>query len=227
MTGQEIWFGRSLFPGKQPLKTNLFEEVIHATGALQLVPVFPYLDDGSIVPCLSISMGGAGAKKFQFFHENVVPEVLLCIAEEKSALKAGQMMALPNLHGVNNFLKKVEDEDAYLIVLVVIRMNEGDDQAESFLIRCSNCNEVVYRGDSNVKEGPERPYYPEFYALAFYADAVDEFNASDRSCPKCGEVQEPFPAEQLGWRRYARQVDLANRARADIERRASQPKGRA
>ncbi len=218
---EKPWFGEPLIAGKTPIKKNLFEEVIHATGTLELVPVFPYLDDGAIVPCLSVSMGGGGAQKFQFFHENVVPEVLLCLAEQNSALNTGMMMALPNLHGVNNFLKDVDDKDAYMIVLITIRMNRADDQTEGFLIRCTECNELVFRRDTNVKEGPERAYYPEFYALAFYADAVDEFNASDRTCPKCGVVQEHFPQEQLGWRRYARQVDLANRARADAEGRGA------
>jgi len=109
-----VWFGQPLVPGKVPLKKNLFEEVIHATGTLELVPVFPYLDNGVIVPCLSVSLGGAGTQRFQFFHDNVVPEVLLCLAEKHGALKPGQMMVLPNLHGVNNFLKDLQNESAYV-----------------------------------------------------------------------------------------------------------------
>ena len=227
MTAQneEIWFGRALVAGKKPIKKNLFEELIHATGTLELVPVFPYLDNGSIVPCLSVSMGGAETKKFQFFHDNVVPEVLICLAERNSTLKAGQMMVLPNLHGVNNFLKKLEDESAYMVVLITVRMNSQDVQLEGFLIRCAKCNALVYQRECDVKQGPERPYYPEFYAVAFYADAVDEFNASDRICPKCGHHQAPFPAEQMGWRRYVRQVDVANRARADMEQLAGPSAG--
>jgi len=217
-----IWFGQPLVPGKVPLKRNLFEEVIHATGTLELVPVFPYLDNGAIVPCLSVSMGGTNAQRFQFFHDNVVPEVLLCLAEQQGALKAGQMMVLPNLHGVNNFLKDLQDESAYLVVLITVRMNHQDEQREGFLIRCEQCNELLYQRYQNIKHGAERPYYPEFYALAFYADVVDEFNASDRVCPKCGHVQPPFPAEQMGWRRYAMQIQVANRAREDAERCAGQ-----
>ena len=220
----EVWFGQPLVPGKVPVKKNLFEEVIHATGTLELVPVFPYLDNGAIVPCLSVSLGGVGTQRFQFFHDNVVPEVLLCLAEQHGALKPGQMMVLPNLHGVNNFLKDLQDESAYLVVLITIRVNHQDEQREGFLIRCEQCNELLYERYQNIKHGPERTYYPEFYALAFYADAVDEFNASDRICPKCGHVQPPFPAEQVGWRRYAMQVRVANQARADAERFADQLK---
>jgi hypothetical protein len=220
----EVWFGQSLVPGKTPLKKNLFEEVIHATGTLELVPVFPYLDNGAIVPCLSVSLGKAGTQRFQFFHDNVVPEVLLCLAEKQGALKAGQMMVLPNLHGVNNFLKDLQNGSAYFVVLITIRMNHQDEQREGFLIRCEQCNELLYQRYQNIKRGPERPYYPEFYALAFYADAVDEFNASDRICPKCGHVQPPFPVDQMGWRRYAMQVRVANQAREEAERLAGQLK---
>ena len=216
MTSTKPWFGEPLIPNKRPIKKNLFEEVIHATGDLELVPVFPYLDDGAIVPCLSIAMGGEHVKKFQFFHANDVPEVMICLSEQNSALRAGTLMSFPDLHGVNNFLKDVADDDAYMIVLIAIRMRAGE-QVEGFELRCDECNEPIYRLDRDIKQGPERPYYPEFHALRLYADAVDEFNASDRKCSKCGHVQEPFPQDQLGWKRYARQVDLANRARAGAE----------
>ncbi|MFT4564183.1 MAG: hypothetical protein ACI9BW_003946 [Gammaproteobacteria bacterium] len=216
MSSVEHWFGEPLIANKRPIKKNLFEEVIHSTGDLELVPVFPYFDEGSIVPCLSISMGGAATKQFQFFHANDVPEVMICLSENNSALRAGMLMSFPDLHGVNNFLKDVSDDDAYMIVLIAIRMQAGA-QVEGFLLRCNECNEQIYRLDRDIKEGPERPYYPEFHALRLYADAVDEFNATDRKCANCGHVQEPFPQEQLGWRRYARQVELANRARGAIE----------
>ncbi len=218
----EPWFGKPLVPGKTPIKKNLFEEVIHATGTLELVPVFPYLDNGSIVPCLSVSIGRPGTQKFQFFHNNVVQEVLICLAGQNASLQAGQMMVLPNQHGVTNFLKDLEDEDAYFVVLITIRMNQHADQQEEFLIRCEKCNEQVYKSEANIKTGPDRPYYPEFYALGFYADAIDAFNTSDRTCLKCSHVQTPFPAEQVGWRRYVMQVDVANRARAAVEQLGSQ-----
>jgi len=80
------WFGQPLVTGKAPVKKNLFEEVIHATGTLELAPVFPYLDNGAIVPCLSVSLGGKSTQRFQFFHDNVVLEVLLCLAEQHGAL---------------------------------------------------------------------------------------------------------------------------------------------
>ena len=70
---QEAWFGQPLVPGKKPIKKNLFEEVIHATRTLELVPVFPYLDNGAIVPCLSVSIGGPNARKVPIFSREHCP----------------------------------------------------------------------------------------------------------------------------------------------------------
>jgi hypothetical protein len=72
--------------------------------------------------------------------------------------------------------------------------------------------------DRDVWKGREHRYYPELANVRFYADAVDEYNAEARSCGKCGAAQERFPAELMGWRRYAQYVELANRARGDLER---------
>lgn len=217
---EQPWFGKPLAADKAPRKKNLCEEIIHATGALELVPVFPYLDKGAIVACLSVAIGGANFKGFQFFHYNVVPEVLLCLSGQNSSVSGGQMMVLPDQHGVNAFLKDMHDPGAYFVALIVIRMSEDEEQVEGFILRCEECNEILCKRYANIKEGPDRPYYPEFRALAFYADVVDEFNASDRVCPRCGHMNEPFPAEQMGWRRYAQQIDVANRARASLEESA-------
>ena len=181
--GQNIWFGHPLVAGKKPIKKNLFEEVIHATGTLELVPVFPYLDDGAIVPCLSVSIGGPNAQKFQFFHDNVVPEVALCLAGEDSALRTGQLMVLPNMHGVNNFLKDLANENAYMVVLITIRMNAHDSQDEGFLIRCEKCNELVYQRETNIKHGPPRPFTPNSTHLDFMLMRLTS------STPQIGRVQ--------------------------------------
>ena len=215
------WFGKPLVSGKIPRKKNLCEEAINATGSLELVPVFPYLDNGSIVACLSVSTGGVGTRELQFFHENEVGEVLLCLSAYNAPIASGQMLLLPERHGVNNYVKDLNDESAYVLLLVIIRMSQAETQREGFLLRCGNCNERLLERHADIKQGPKRPHYPEFHAIGFYADAVDEFNASERTCPKCGQVQEPFPAEQVGWRRYAKQIDVANRARSAAEEMAA------
>jgi hypothetical protein len=224
---EAVWFGKPLSAGRSPIKKNLFEEVINASGTLELVPVFPYFHDGALVPCLSVSTGRPGTGKFQFLHDNVVPEVLICLADHKGSIRAGQMMALPNLHAVNNFIKDVDDEDAYVVVLITIRINREDEQREGFIVRCKACNALVYERYLNLKEVPQPAFYPVFSAIGLYADAADEFNASDRACPECGAVQDPLPVDQLGWRRYVSHARVANRARESAENLARGLRGEA
>lgn len=207
-------------PNKRPMKVDVFELVTKTAGALQLAPIFPYLDDGAIVPCLSITKGRPDLESFQFFHANVVAESILCLAEQGATMKTGQLIKATPVHGVNAFLKKPTDPESFYVVLITIRMGSDAVQEEGFIIRCSKCNTIVYQRDFNVKEGTRWKYYPEFYALRYYAECCDEFNADEakRACPKCGTVQKPFPAKQMGWWTYAENVEVANRGREALER---------
>ena len=96
-------------------------------------------------------------------------------------------------------------------------MKKAGPQNEGFILRCSKCNEVVFRMDRDVWAGAQQPYYPELVNVRFYADAADAFNAEPRTCAKCGTAQARFPTEIVGWRRYAQYAELANRARANFE----------
>ena len=118
------------------------------------------------------------------------------------------------------FLRKPDGPEAatWQISLIIIRMKRAAPQNEGFVMRCHACNEVVFRMDRDVWQGRAHRYYPELANVRFYADAVDAFNAEPRACDKCGVAQERFPAELMGWRRYAQYVELANRARAELER---------
>ena len=100
-------------------------------------------------------------------------------------------------------------------------MKQNGPQNEAFILRCTGCNEIVFRMDRDVWKAPEHKYYPELNNVRFYADAVDAYNAEPRACKKCGAAQPRFPQELMGWRRYAQFVELANRARANIEAAAS------
>jgi hypothetical protein len=211
-------------PGKRAIKVNLFEQITRNVGTLQLVPLFPYLDDGAIVPCLSITKGGQALEPFQFFHANVVSESILCVAEQGATMKAGQLIKATPVHGVNTFLKKPSDPESFYVVIVTVRMLADAVQQEGFIIRCAKCTTIVYQRDFDVKQGPQWKYYPEFYALRYYAECCEEFNADEvkRRCPKCGLVQKEFPIRQMGWRLYADNVEVANRGREALEQAGRQ-----
>lgn len=217
--GVRQWFGRPVASGKVPRKVNVFETMLDHQGMLQQKPLFPYLGPGDIVPAAALSLSLPDMPRVHFFHYNDIPEVVLCMAAENGLISTGQLYLQQGTHGVTTFLKSAKGPEAqsYQIALIIIRMKREGPQNEGFIIRCVQCNEIVFRMDRDIWEGPRYAYYPELANVRFYADAADAYNASERRCPKCETVQPEFPTEIVGWRRYAQYAELANRARADLE----------
>jgi hypothetical protein len=213
------WFGKTPSLAKPPRKVNVFEHMIAHQGMLQQTPLFPYFGPGDIVPTAALSFSLPDMPRVHFYHYNDITEVILAMAGDRAMLTTGQLYLQQGTHGVTTFLRSPAGPEAssYQISLIIIRMKASAPQNEGFVMRCAQCNEVVFRMDRDVWKGPEHRYYPELFNVRFYADAVDAFNAAPRSCAKCGTVQPKFPQELMGWRRYAQFVDLANRARAEIE----------
>lgn len=212
------WFGQGP-PSKRPLKVNVFENMMAHQGMLEQVPIFPYFGPGDIVPTAALSLSLPDMPRVHFYHYNDIPEVILVMAGSGALLSTGQLYLQQGTHGVTTFLRKpvAPEAQGYLIALIVIRMKDHGPQNEGFVMRCVQCNEVVFRMDRDVWKAPERPHYPELANVRFYADAVDAFNAQERACETCGAKQPRFPQELAGWRRYAQYVELANRARTEIE----------
>jgi hypothetical protein len=218
-----MWFGKPVAPGKLPLKANVFETMVDHQGMLQQKPLFPYLGPGDVVPAAALSYSLPGMPRVHFFHYNDIQEVVLTMAAREGLISTGQLYLQQGTHGVTSFLRKPQAPTAevYQISLIIIRMKTEGPQMEGFIIRCLKCNEVVFRMDRDIFEGPPHPHYRELTNIRFYADAAEAFNVSERGCPSCGTVQPEFPVELMGWRRYAQYAELANRARSDIEAAAS------
>jgi hypothetical protein len=214
------WFERPVAAGKRPLKVNVFENMLAHQGMLEQLPLFPYFGPGDIVPTAALSLSLPDMPRAHFYHYNDIPEVILTLAGDGALLATGQLYLQQGTHGVTTFLRKEQGAEAqsYQISLITIRMKARGPQNEAFILRCIACNEIVFRLDRDVWPAPAHRYYPELANLRFYADAADEFNARERRCPKCDAVQPRFPAELMGWRRYAQYASLANRARENIER---------
>jgi hypothetical protein len=213
------WFDKPVAPGKRPLKINVFAHVMSHQGMLQQLPLFPYFGPGDIVPTASLSLTQPDTPRVHFYHYNDVPEVIVCMASDGGTATAGQLYLQQGTHGVTTFLRQPAGADGkhYQIALIILRMKPQGPQNEGFLLRCSKCNEIVFRMDRDVWHAPPHAYYPELANIRFYADAIDAFNAEPRTCGTCGVTQQRFPAELMGWRRYVQYVELANRARRDIE----------
>jgi hypothetical protein len=213
------WFGKQARPDKPPRKVNVFESLLAHQGMLEQLPLFPYFGPGDIVPTAALSFSLPDMPRVHFYHYNDLTEVIVSMAGDGSALATGQIYLQQGTHGVTTFLRhpKGEAGRGYQISLIIIRMKREGPQNEGFILRCHECNDVVFRMDRDVFAGPAHRYYPELPSIRFYADAVDAFNAEERACPACGAVQHRFPQELMGWRRYTQYAELANRARAQIE----------
>lgn len=214
-----VWFGKPARPDKPPRKVNVFESMIAHQGMLEQLPLFPYFGPGDIVPTAALSFSLPAMPRVHFYHYNELTEVVVSMASDRALLVTGQIYLQHGTHGVTTFLRHPDEPEAqaYQISLIIIRMKQEGPQQEGFIFRCYKCHEVVFRMDRDVFAGPPHRYYPELPAIRFYADAVDAFNAGDRTCPACHTVQPVFPQELMGWRRYAEYVELANRGRASME----------
>jgi len=214
-----VWFGKPRDPAKTPRKVNVFEGVLAHQGMLEQVPLFPYFGPGDIVPTAALSLSLPEMPRIHFYHYNDIPEVILAMAGDNAMLTTGQLYLQQGTHGVTTFLRNPSGKEAssYQIALIIIRMKKEGPQNEGFILRCVQCNEIVFRVDRDVFEGPKHSHYPELVNVRFYADAADEYNEKERACPKCNAAQPRFPVDIVGWRRYVQYVELANRARENIE----------
>jgi hypothetical protein len=213
------WFDKQVAPGKRPLKVNVFAHMTTHQGMLEQLPLFPYLGPGDIVPTAALSLTLPETPRVHFYHYNDLPEVILCMASEGGLITTGQLYLQQGTHGVTTFIRQPTGVEArhYQISLIIIRMRPEGPQNEGFVLRCGTCNEIVFRTGRDVWQAPAHAHYPELANIRFYADAVDAYNAEPRVCSKCGAAQSRFPSELMGWRRYVQYVELANRARSDIE----------
>ena len=211
------WFGKE--PTKRPLKVNVFAHMMAHQGMLEQLPLFPYFGPGDIVPTGALSLTLPETPRVHFYHYNDIPEVILCMAGDGGLIQTGQLYLQQGTHGVTTFLRQPTGATGkqYQIALIIIRMKQQGPQNEAFVLRCPSCNEIAFRVDRDIFTGPQHAHFPELANIRFYADAVDEYNLEERTCPK-GHAQPRFPSELMGWRRYVQYVELANRARSDIEK---------
>lgn len=211
------WFDDA--PAKAPLKQNVFEHMRSHQGMLEQLPLFPYVGAGDIVPTAALSLTQPDTPRVHFYHYNDIPEVILCMASDGGLIATGQLYLQQGTHGVTTFLRQPAGPEGkhYQISLIIFRMRDAGPQNEAFVLRCAKCNAIVFRIDRDIWQAPPHEHYPELANIRFYADAVDAYNAEPRTCA-CGAEQPRFPSELMGWRRYVQYVELANRARRDIEK---------
>jgi len=195
---------------RPPLRVNAFEAMQH--GNTQLMPLFPYLHPGAMVPAGAMILGGPNADYGHFFHHNTQDEVVVTLAANGGVLATGQVFVGARVHGVNSFLKHEKDANSFAIMIITQRQAEAGPQTEACSLRCVKCHEEIFFKEYDATPAPDahEADYP-FVSIAAMPALFAEFNddVARRTCPHCGHVNALFPVAAWGWDRYAVQSDAA------------------
>jgi hypothetical protein len=201
-------------PDRPPMRANVFETM--QRGNTQLLPLFPYLHPGAMVPAGAILQGGAEAGYGHFFHHNTQDEVVVALAANGAMLTTGQVFVGGRIHGVNSFLKNEKDPKSYAVMMIVQRQAEHGKQTEACSLRCEKCHEEIFFQEFDATPPPDalESDHP-FVSVALLPELFAAFNddPARRTCAKCGHVNPPFPVAAWGWDRYAGQAKTAGQGR--------------
>ena len=201
-------------PTKRPLHQNVYWVARMANA--QLVPIFPYLDPGSIVPCISLFYGGPGTNVGHFVHYNTVDEVVVNFGSVLSYIKPGIARVGVKTHGVGSFDTADPPEGMGTINVITQRHPIGEAQREAIIFICQACkHEIVKREyDGNPHASPDssyfRPALPTLATIIESAQTSEEYNAraegAEVKCPKCGAANHVFPSHMWAWEEYRKRT---------------------
>jgi len=212
-------------PNRPPLAANIFRVMEESN--CELVPLFPYLHAGAIVPAGAIFRGGDRADYGHFFHSNSVDEVGLVFGSQGGHHSAGQAYALSRVHGVLSPLRNDTDSQSFSVSSITQRQSNAGDQPEAILFRCKKCGEELFRHDFDSTppaddRDAELPF-PGFSTLAGSLAGAEAYNADEaaHTCKACGRVNDSFPVDSWGWKRYVEQNWTINQARRSLDAAAA------
>ncbi|WP_277315233.1 hypothetical protein [Sphingomonas sp. AOB5] len=189
------------------MKVNAFS-VAQQSNA-QLLPMFPYVHRGAIVPCsIAFESDGSGAKMGYFVHTNSVDEIALTLASN-GPQRTGDVFVGPRSHGVGGGSTVA----FFRVGVVTQRQLEEGEQPEEATLFCEQCNVELLRNGVDMAETNEADRYAPLPSIVLLDELVTQFNASEtaRTCSACGHVNPPFPAMIWGWSRYLRNSRTAQR----------------
>ncbi|MDB5409974.1 MAG: hypothetical protein JWL84_4886 [Rhodospirillales bacterium] len=201
---------------REPLKTNIFAFVQNSQSAL--APLFPYVDEGAIVPCAATFRGAPGRRFGRFQHFNTVDEVLLVFGAEGALRQASGLVRVgPKLHMVTAPFEDPEREESVRVVAITQRQLIGKPHREEYRFVCDKCDRrlFVYEVDATPPQrGKQRETlgdYAPFITIAETYEAARRFNADPeaRHCKHCGHDNPPFPIESWAWNTHIDQSAIA------------------
>jgi hypothetical protein len=207
-------------PEREPLKVNVYRFVQNCTTAL--APLFPYLDEGAIVPCSATFYGGPGRNYGRFQHFNTVDEVVVMWGATGGQRRAvGLVHVGPKLHLVAP-MEHAEDPENTGVLVITQRQAIGKPQREEYRFICEKCDRRLFIQEVDAtpaKRGtkPAAGTAP-FLTIAETYEAALRFNADEaaRKCKHCGHQNPPFPVEEWAWGVHVSQSEIARRGAASL-----------
>ena len=201
---------------KQPLKQNVYDFVRFTKTAL--APMFPYFDEGAIVPCTATMRGGPKVNYGRFQHFNTVDEVVLTFGAQGSYRGGGLLRVGAKLHMVQSILDDTGNPDNLAMAVITQRQSTGEPQKEEYRFICDKCDRRLFLASFDAtppKRGKQRKTlgaHPVFATIPETYKAAQAFNANEktRTCKHCGHKNKPFPIEAWGWEHYVEQSELSD-----------------
>ena len=158
--------------------------------------MFPYVDEGAMVPTIALFYGQPGGDYGYFEHENTVDEVAIVFGSGATTGrgKAGLVRASARSHGVGNLLSEPDSPESFSLVSVTQRQSTGVPQKEAVAFTCADCSTEVYREEFDStppgrgKQKDEVGPVGHLHTIYGSARAALNYNADEknRTCPKCG-----------------------------------------
>ena len=207
---------------RPPLKNNIFDAMQKGNAAL--IPLFPHLYPGAMVPAGAVLRGGPEKNYGEFRHHNTVDEVSIAFAANGALLKTGQFFVGGRVHGVSSFLKNEKDPENFVLICITQRQSESGLQQEIISMTCAGCREEIFRHEFDVTPEPDDSESEKMFAtIPESYNAAKRFNDDPeaRTCSKCGHVNDPFPHDTWGWLQYAEQSDTMFEARETLNKAAT------
>jgi len=93
-------------------------------------------------------------------------------------------------------------------VIVSDLSTEDGPQREAVSLQCEECREEVFKYEFDATPHPDADTISHpFPSLTVSAKAMTDYNSAtaNRTCPKCGHVNAPFPLRDWGWEAYVDQ----------------------
>lgn len=214
---------------KQPLKCNIYEFARNLVSTL--TPMFPYVDEGAIVPTIALFYGEQNGDYGYFEHANTVDEVAIIFGSGGTTGRgmAGLVRASARSHPVGKLLNEPDNPKCFSLVSVTQRQSTGAPQKEAVAFTCASCSAKVYheafdstppkRGSQKSELGPVGHLHTIFGS----AQAALNYNSNkkNRTCSKCGHVNEPFPIGRWGWDRYRDMTNVVREAQQSLSQTAN------